>query len=110
MLHYFSISCPLIWGRGREKEGGIDTLIKVIKAGKKTSYCMAMGYIQFWALFCLKRGCELMKIDGIDELGGLGLGAGGRSLGGRKDIVPDESGTYDRMNPVLRRVHRWRSE
>jgi hypothetical protein len=40
----------------------------------------------------------------------LGFGWGGRSLGGRKDIVPDESGTYDRMNPVLRRVHRWRSE
>ena len=23
-------------------------------------------------------------------------------LGGRQDIVPDESGTYDRMNPVFR--------
>jgi hypothetical protein len=52
--------------RGREKEAEIDTLIKVIKAGKKTSYCMAMGYIQFWALFCLKRGCESFETHGID--------------------------------------------
>jgi hypothetical protein len=33
---------------------------------------------------------------------GAGLGWWGRSLGGRWNTVPDESGTNDRMNPVFR--------
>jgi len=37
---------------------------------------------------------------------GAGLSAGGRSLGGRWNTVPDESGTNDRMNPVFRRFRK----
>ncbi len=39
-----------------------------------------------------------------DDTWALALGCGGRSLGGLKDIVPDESGTHGLMNSAFRRL------